>query len=448
MVEMEGEEMAGFLEAILNWLTDEIFIFENLISFLVFLALAGAAFLIRKKVIKRGESILNNLPGAAAEEAKEFWTEIYLAVILLIFIGFYNVFAAVLGLPAAITAIAGYLLTAWFIIKFIAWFLPDTIWVQLLSYLVWIVAVLNILGIYEMVVNFLEDVEVNLGELQLSVMLVLRGILVFGLLFWLAGWIEKYLRRSLRKNENLTPSVRVLLQKIIRIVIFISAFLIGLSSIGIDLSAFAFIGGAVGVGLGFGLQKIVSNFVSGIIIILDKSIKPGDVVEINEIFGEVRSLNSRFVSVVTRSGKEFLIPNEHFITNQVINWSYSNDLVRIDLDIGVGYNSDLNLVKEMILKSVEDKKRILNRPKASCLVKGFGDNTVDFQLRFWIQDPENGVDNIKSELMLEIWDRFQEKDINIAFPQRDLHFESISAEAAESLKEIYQKQNSDNNSEA
>lgn len=441
MIEMEGDEALSFLESIVDWLANEIFIFDNLLSFLVFLALAAVAFLIRKKVAGRGEQILDYLPEAAAGEAKEFWLEIYLAVIMLLFIGFYNVFAAVLGLPAVITAIVGYLLSAWLIIRFIAWFLPDTIWVQILSYLVWIVAVLNILGIYEMVVDFLEDVEVNLGELQLSVMLVIRGILVFGLLFWLAGWIEKYLRRNLRKNKNLTPSVRVLLQKIARIVIFVTAFLIGLSSIGIDLSAFAFIGGAVGVGLGFGLQKIVSNFVSGIIIILDKSIKPGDVVEINEIFGEVRSLNSRFVSVVTRSGKEFLIPNEHFITNQVINWSYSNDLVRIDLDIGVGYNSDLKLVKELILKSVEDKKRILNRPEASCLLRGFGDNTVNFQLRFWIQDPENGVDNIKSELMLEIWDRFQEKDINIAFPQRDLHLESISSEAAERLKEIWQKQN-------
>lgn len=440
MIEMEGDEMMGFLEAVMNWLVSEIFIMENLISFLVVLIIAAAAFLLKNRVASKGEKVLEYLPDAAVQEAKKFWLEIYLAVFMLVFIGFYNVLAAVLGLPAAITAIVGYLLTAWLIIRFIAWFLPDTIWVQLLSYLVWAVAVLNILGIYDMVVNFLEDIELNLGELQLSVMLVLRGVLVFGLLFWLAGWLEKYFRRNLRKNQNLTPSVRVLLQKIVRIVIFVAAFLIGLSSIGIDLSAFAFIGGAVGVGLGFGLQKIVSNFVSGIIIILDKSIKPGDVVEINEIFGEVRSLNSRFVSIVTRSGKEFLIPNEHFITNQVINWSYSNDLVRVDLDIGVGYNSDLQLVKELILKSVEDKKRILNRPEASCLLKSFGDNTVNFQLRFWIQDPENGVDNIKSELMLEIWNLFQEKEINIAFPQRDLHFESISPEAAESLKEIWQKQ--------
>ena len=440
MLEFEGEEMAGFFGYLQEWLFSEIIIIDNLVSFLVLMALVGLSYLLRKRVLKRGEQLLSFLPDPVVPEALEFWQEIYLQLSLAVFIGFYSIFASVFNLPEFITSIAGYLLTAWLIIRFITWFLPDTIWVQLLSYLVWIIAVLNILGIYAVVVEFLEGIELNLGEFHLSVMLVLRGILVFAFLFWVAGFVEKSMRNRLRTSDDLTPSIRVLLQKILRIVIYITAFFIGLSSIGIDLSAFAFMGGAVGVGLGFGLQKIVSNFVSGIIIILDKSIKPGDVVEIDEVFGQVRSLNSRYVDVVARSGKEFLIPNENFITSQVINWSYSDNYVRVDLDIGVGYDSDLKRVRELIMEASEDKERLLSRPEPRCLVKNFGDNTVDFQLRFWINDPEEGVDNIKSELMMDIWELFHENGINIAFPQRDLHLESISEEAAARMKEIWQQQ--------
>ncbi|SDL93524.1 mechanosensitive ion channel family protein [Halarsenatibacter silvermanii] len=439
MVEMEGTEVEGLISSLETWFFNDILILDNLISFLVFLLLIALTFFLKKKLLMQGERVLQFLPERLFETAKEFWEEIYLAFTLAFLVGLFNILAAILELPAAITYIAGYLLAAWLIIKFITWFLPDTILVQIIYYLVWIVAALNILGIYDMVINFLEGIELNLGELQLSVMLVIRGTLVFALLFWIASWFEKYLRKNLDQSDNLTPSVRVLLQKILRMLVYIVAFFIGLTSVGIDLGAFAFIGGAIGVGLGFGLQKIVSNFISGIIIILDKSIKPGDVVEIDEVFGEVRSLNSRFVSVVTRSGKEFLIPNEHFITNRVINWSYSNDLVRIDLDLGVGYNSNLNQVRELVLQAAEENSRILKRPKPVCLVKDFGDNTVDFQLRFWIKDPENGVDNIKSEVMYEVWDLFHEHDINIAFPQRDLHMSSISSDAAKTMKEIWSK---------
>ncbi len=208
---------------------------------------------------------------------------------------------------------------------------------------------------------------------------------MLAILFWIASWSEKYFRRRLQRSSNLTPSVRVLVQKTIRVILYAAALMLALSSIGIDLSAFAFLGGAIGVGLGFGLQTIVSNFISGIIIILDKSIKPGDVIEIGEVFGTVRTLNTRFVSVVTLAGKEYLIPNESFITNEVINWSYSDDLVRLDTTVGVGYDSDLKKVQELILQAMNDHERIIRDPDPVCLLKEFGDNTVDFELRFWIK---------------------------------------------------------------
>jgi len=429
----------SLVDEIISWIEIEIFAIHNLISLVILVILAGIIYLSKTKIRDRGRLVLNSLPFDLPPGWPAYWDEISYRFGLTVVVLFYNLLAAVLNLPDALTLIAGYLLVAWLIIRTITWLLPTTIWVRLVSYLIWIVAVLNILGLYELFVDFLEGLEVNLGNFQLSLMMIIRGVVMLAILFWIASWSEKYFRRRLQRSSNLTPSVRVLVQKTIRVILYAAAFMLALSSIGIDLSAFAFLGGAVGVGLGFGLQTIVSNFISGIIIILDKSIKPGDVIEIGEVFGTVRTLNTRFVSVVTLAGKEYLIPNESFITNEVINWSYSDDLVRLDTTVGVGYDSDLKKVQELILQAMNDHERIIRDPDPVCLLKEFGDNTVDFELRFWIKDPAKGIANIRSEVLMDVWDLLAENDVNIAFPQRDLHFESFSAEAVESLKEIFNK---------
>ncbi len=429
----------SLVDEIISWIEIEIFAIHNLISLGILVILAGVIYLSKTKIRDRGRLVLNSLPFDLPPGWPAYWDEISYRFGLTVVVLFYNLLAAVLNLPDALTLIAGYLLVAWLIIRTITWLLPTTIWVRLVSYLIWIVAVLNILGLYDLFVDFLEGLEINLGNFQLSLMMIIRGVVMLAILFWIASWSEKYFRRRLQRSSNLTPSVRVLVQKTIRVILYAAALMLALSSIGIDLSAFAFLGGAIGVGLGFGLQTIVSNFISGIIIILDKSIKPGDVIEIGEVFGTVRTLNTRFVSVVTLAGKEYLIPNESFITNEVINWSYSDDLVRLDTTVGVGYDSDLKKVQELILQAMNDHERIIRDPDPVCLLKEFGDNTVDFELRFWIKDPAKGIANIRSEVLMDVWDLLAENDVNIAFPQRDLHFESFSAEAVESLKEIFNK---------
>jgi len=443
MVE-ENQAVESFINEIYSWLQNEIFVITNLISLIALIILGLLTYLLRKRVYRKGEDLLISLPVELPAGWLKFWEKIHLQLTLALLVWLYNAGATLAGVQAtALTLIAGYLLVAWLIIQFITWFLPENIWVKFISLVIWVVAVLNILGIYQTVIDFLEEIELNLGEFQFSLILLVQGLIFFIIIFWIAGWLETFYRKRLQLSKNLTPSVRILLQKVGRITLFTVAFLIGLSSIGIDLTAFAFIGGAVGVGLGFGLQKIVSNFISGIIIILDKSIKPGDIVETDDVFGRVSSLNTRFVSVVTLSGKEYLIPNEDFITSQVINWSYSDDLVRLDSAVGVGYDSDLKLVRKLIIKAMEDKERILKKPEPVCLLKNFGDNTVDFEFRFWIQDPEAGVDNIRSEVLLDIWDLLQKNDVNIAFPQRDLHLKSITPEAVENLQHIFARQQKD-----
>lgn len=433
---MNGDRLTEFAYDLQSWFMSQIIVIENLISLIILALLFVVTYFFRKKFTRRGHDVLNNVSRHLPGGWPAFWEKISFKLALAVFIWGYNLFAAVLELPAVFTNIAGYLLAAWLIISLITWLLPTTFRVKMVSYLIWVVAVLNILGLYEMTISILEDIDINLGEFSLSIMNVIRGLIMIIILFWFASWAEKYLRKRLEKADNITPSITVLLQKLGRVVLFTTALLLALSSIGIDLSAFAFLGGAIGVGLGFGLQKIVSNFISGIIIILDKSIKPGDVIEIGDVFGTVRTLNTRFVSLVTLAGKEYLVPNENFITDQVINWSYSDDFVRLDIEIGVGYDSDLKLVQKLILQAVSDNSRIINDPKPVCVLREFGDNTVNFEVRFWIQDPHKGVANIKSEVLLEVWELLMDNKINIAFPQRDLHLESISDDTVNKIKDI------------
>ena len=179
--------------------------------------------------------------------------------------------------------------------------------------------------------------------------------------------------------------------------------------------------GAIGVGIGFGLQKVVSNFVSGIIILLDESIKPGDTISLGDTFGWIRELRARFVSVITRDGREFLIPNEDFITTQVVNWSFTDDLVRLDVPFGVSYDSDPHEVSRLAIDAAANVERVVTIGKSPvCWLKNFGDSSLDFVLRFWIKDPQNGLTNIRGKVMLALWDAFKENGIEIPFPHREV----------------------------
>ena len=224
--------------------------------------------------------------------------------------------------------------------------------------------------------------------------------------------------------EELTPSVQVLLSKALKITLLAVAVIVALSSLGINLSAFAFIGGAIGVGVGFGLQKVVSNLVSGVILLLDRSIKPGDVIEIGSTYGRIQSLGARYVSVATRDRTEYLIPNEDLITTQVINWSFSDKLVRLKIIVGVSYDSDIHEVMRLMLEAAVNIPRVLANPKPVCQLKNFGDSSIDMELRIWISDPENGISNVSSAVRVAIWDTFKEYGIEIPYPQRDVHVKS------------------------
>ena len=284
----------------------------------------------------------------------------------------------------------------------------------------WLYASLYILGVTDTAATFLNGIGFELGKTNITLLLVIKFIVVISITLWLAYTVGSYLEWRIQKSEELTPSLRVLLGKISKIVLVLVAFVVATTELGINLTAFTFFSGALGVGLGFGLQKIVSNFISGIIILLDRSIKPGDTISLGETFGWIRELNARFVSVVTRDGREHLIPNEDFITQKLINWSFSNDLVRLDVPFGVSYKSDPHIVSALAIEAAASVPRVLSSQMPVCWMTDFRDSSIEFILRFWINDPQNGLTNIRGKVLLTLWDKFKENNIEIPYPHREL----------------------------
>lgn len=329
--------------------------------------------------------------------------------------------AAGAGLPFQLMKPAVSLLTAWVVIRFVSALVRDPVWSRFVAIVVWVIAALSILGLLAPTMTVMDDIAITIGGLRISVLTVVKAVLSLALLLWMATLAGRVLERRVTAATNLTPSVKVLITNLLKIVLTLMAVVIALRVVGIDLTAFAVLTGAIGVGIGFGLQKMVSNFVSGITILLDKSIKPGDVLELGDTYGRVASLGARYVSVITRDGVEFLIPNEELVTQQVINWSYSSDNVRLKVPIGIAYDADVRTAIALCVEAAQKVERVLKLPAPICILKAFGDNAVELELRFWIHDPMNGVSNVKSEVLLHIWDSFHAHKIEFPYPQHDVH---------------------------
>ena len=321
-------------------------------------------------------------------------------------------------------ATAARLLTAWFIIRFTTGMIRDSNWSRLLSITAWFVAALHILKLLIPAIDLLDRLAIDLGGVRISLLLLIKGVVVFSVLLKLASTAASLMEKRISTIKELTPSVQVLLTKALTITFLTVAVMVAFSSLGINLSAFAFIGGAIGVGIGFGLQKVVSNLVSGVILLLDKSIKPDDVIEVGDSYGKIHSLGARYVSVTTRDGFEFLIPNEDLITQQVINWSFSDLLVRLKIGVGVSYDTDIHRAMDLMVQAAKGVDRILEKPVPVCQLKNFGDNSVDLELRIWVNDPDKGISNVSSAVRVAIWDLFKEHQIEIPFPQRDVHIKN------------------------
>ena len=291
---------------------------------------------------------------------------------------------------------------------------------RIVTWALWIYATLYLLNVSDDVAAFLDEVALELGDFRLSILTLITAIVVIGLLVTLARVASQATASTIRRNDDISPSMQVLAVKGVQLAMYGFAFYIGVNAVGIDLTGLAVLSGAIGVGLGFGLQKVVSNLVSGVIILLDKSIKPGDVISLGETFGWIQTLGARYASVVTRDGKEYLIPNEDLITGQVVNWSHSNEFVRLDIYFGTAYSDDPHVVRKLAIDAAGSVNRVLADKAPVCHIVGFGDSSVDYILRFWIKDPTGGLTNIRGNVYLALWDTFQENGISIPFPQREV----------------------------
>ncbi len=317
--------------------------------------------------------------------------------------------------------LAATLSTVWLSIGLAVQFVRNRPLRNILRWFLWIYATLYFLNALDEITAFLDRMAIEFGETRISALSVISALVVLGVLIAGARMLTHMFIANVRKNEDLSPSMQELTTKGVQLLLYGLAIYIGAEAIGFDLTGLAFLYGVIGVGLGFGLQKVVSNLVSGLIILLDKSIKPGDVISLGDTFGWIDSLSARYVSVVTREGLEYLIPNEDLIANQVVNWTHSNHLVRLDIHFGTAYDDDPHKVRALAIEAASGVNRVLVQPNPPvCHIVGFGDSSVDYILRFWITDPTGGLTNVRGNVYLALWDIFKEHGVSIPFPQREV----------------------------
>ncbi len=300
-------------------------------------------------------------------------------------------------------------------------------WENIISTTTWVIVALYLLGWLPGILDTLDALAFQLGETRISLLAVVKLILLLGLLLVVAMWLSNIIEKQVAQSPHLSRGVAAGLAKVSKFVLVTVAILLGLDAVGINLTALTVFGGALGVGLGFGLQRIASNFISGFILIFDRSIRPGDVISVGTKFGWVQELRARYIVVRDRDGVETLIPNENLITTDVINWSYTDRNVRLKIPVSISYGDDPEQAMAILLAAAQGTNRVLKDPSPVCRLMEFGDNGILLEARVWISDPENGVSNVRSDVNLSIWRGFKEAGITIPFPQRDLYIKQMPA---------------------
>lgn len=290
-----------------------------------------------------------------------------------------------------------------------------------ITWIVWTLVAFALLGWLEPLLSALDSVAFTIGKTRFSLLDAATTTLTLLVFVLAAAYTGQLLERRLMSARELSIGLRVGLAKTLRFGLIILAALLAFNVIGFDLGGLAVFSGALGVGIGFGLQRIASNFVSGFILIGDRSIRPGDVITIGDRFGVVRELRARYIVVRDRDGVDTLIPNENIITSQVVNWSYADRAIRLKLGVQISYRDNPREAMQVLLDAALAHPRVERSPAPAARVMGFGESGVDLELRFWIRDPEDGVNNVRSDLYLAIWDAFEAKGITIPYPQRDVH---------------------------
>lgn len=293
-------------------------------------------------------------------------------------------------------------------------------WERFIGWAVWIGLMLHVTGLLPEILALLDDISFHIGKQRLSVLLIVQGILAFTISMLLALWLASSLETRIMQAGAMNINQRVILSKVTRTLLTLLGVLIALSMVGVDITVLSVFGGALGVGLGLGLQKIASNYISGFIILLDRSLHIGDVVTVDNRKGQVTSLTTRYVVLKVDDGTEALIPNDTFITSTVISQTYSDHRIRLILPIQIGYASPVEAAMKIMLDAAKKQQQILTDPEPMVILKEFSESGINLELIIWVEDPEGGALRLRSSLNVEIWSEFQKHGIEIPFPQREV----------------------------
>lgn len=419
-----------------QWALDNVFVWGSAKQILLLLGVFIVGSLLQSRLTRLVEGIhlptsLKRFEHATHEVLRPLVVPLFYVLVL-----WFSLFALrTLGQGFHIINLVVSLLNAWIVIRFASAFIHDEGWSRFVSVLAWSVAALNIVGLLDVTTAFLDSLAFSFGEMKFSVLGLVKGGIAIAILFWLFTLLERVLKRRIEVLNNITPSAKVLLKKFMRIILIILAALIALDAMGIDLTALAVFSGAIGIGLGFGLQKVAANLVSGFILLLDRSVKPGDVIALGNTYGRIDKLRGRYVSVITRDGTEHLIPNEELITQRVENWSFSDTNVRQRALVGVDYSTDIKLAMRLCEEAADETDRIVKEPIPRCLLREFADSSVNIELRYWVNDAHNGLGSVRSEVLLRIWDKFHEQGVVFPYPQSDIHVKGVVPIRLEKEKE-------------
>lgn len=383
------------------------------------------AFLLKRPVKRLAEMVASRAPETSRGQATQTATGLVTPAIFAALLYIAQTALAGLDYDSTLVRLSSALALAWLLIRFVTSFFPRQI-SRPMGWLIWLFALFYAAGVLEEVMTWLNGIGPSFGGRTISPPFVVQAILTAAVFLFGANWLAKKMKTRVGTLPKVEPSLRILLGNAIQIGLFFAAAVLTLAGLSIPLSGLAFLGGAIGFGIGFGMQKIISNFISGVILLSERSIKPNDVIEVDGTFGSVNSLGLRYASMVTQDGKEYLIPNELLITDKVINWSFSSKRVRVHKRLRIDYTSDLEEAIAIVIAAAQETPRVLNAPRPNCLVMEFGDEAIELEVRFWISDPENGTANVASDILRTVWKKFVENGMSVPLRRKEVLIEPDS----------------------
>ena len=432
---LAAQDYEALVHSIYKWILANVLTINVLVQIGVIAVIIVVAFLVGKAFRSRFDKRFDKaLHGNTywSELARQCSSVIWLACAVPLYQIAIVVFTTI-GNHSNVLTIASSLTLAVIVVRVSTGLFKNKTMAKFISYVAYALAILNIFKLYAPTMKFLSGLGMKYGETDINVLMVVKGVVLLVLALQLAGFMSRFFHKRIESMDEVSPSLQVLMSKAVTFVLFGVAILISIDAIGLDLSGLAFLSGAIGVGIGFGLRNIFSNLVSGVILLLDKSIKPGDTIEVAGVYGLIRSINARFVSVISRDGKEYLVPNEALIKSQVVNWTYSDSEVRLRIPVGVSYDCDLKKAVKLVEQAAIGVDRVLTKPAPAVRLRGFGADSIDMELRVWIRDPEKGTGGVKHKIFMNIWEILGENGIEIPYAQRDLHLRSVSEDVSDNI---------------